>query len=122
VEALRRDLGKPEFESYLAEVQWLMNDIVFTSRHLEKWVKDEKAPDISFPWTSTSPRIRKDPLGCVLVIGCVVVNLQTLLRMSESVTDCVSVYYSAFNYPFQLTLGPVIGAIAAGNTVAIKTQ
>ncbi|KAL1966762.1 hypothetical protein VTN77DRAFT_3959 [Rasamsonia byssochlamydoides] len=95
VEALRRDLGKPVFESYISEIGWVQNDIVFVNRHLEKWVKDEPAPDISFAFKFMSPKIRKDPLGCVLVIG-------------------------AFNYPFQLTLGPVIGAIAAGNTVVIK--
>jgi beta-apo-4'-carotenal oxygenase len=68
-ESLRRDLGKPEFESFIGEIQWLLNDIVFVTKNLAKWMKDEKAPDISFPWILTSPRIRKDPLGAVLVIG-----------------------------------------------------
>ncbi|KAL4788182.1 Aldehyde/histidinol dehydrogenase [Aspergillus varians] len=95
IEALRIDLGKPPFESAVGETVWLENDIVFISKNLHKWVKDEKADDIDFTFKFMSPKIRKDPLGTVLVIG-------------------------AFNYPFQLTLGPVLGAIAAGNTVVIK--
>ncbi|KAF9891947.1 hypothetical protein FE257_002910 [Aspergillus nanangensis] len=93
--ALAKDLNRPEFETVVAESGWLENDIVFVTRNLHKWAKDEKAEDIDLTWKFMNPKIRKDPLGCVLVIG-------------------------AFNYPFQLTLGPVIGAIAAGNTVVIK--
>ncbi|KAH8434960.1 hexadecenal dehydrogenase [Aspergillus melleus] len=94
-DALALDLNKPRFETEIAENGWLQNDIVFVTRNLHKWVKDEKAEDIDLTFKFMSPKIRKDPLGVVLVIG-------------------------AFNYPFQLTLGPVIGAIAAGNTVVIK--
>ncbi|KAJ5871444.1 uncharacterized protein N7529_003797 [Penicillium soppii] len=94
-QACEKDLNKPRFETNLAESQWLLNDIVFTTRNLHQWVKDEKATDIDLAFKFMNPKIRKDPLGCVLVIG-------------------------AFNFPFQLTLGPVIGAIAAGNTVVIK--
>ncbi|KAL6251239.1 Hexadecenal dehydrogenase [Rhinocladiella similis] len=95
VQACARDLKRPRFETEVAESGWLLNDIVFITRSLHKWVKDEKAPDIDLSFKLMSPKIRKDPLGCVLVIG-------------------------AFNFPFQLTLGPVIGAIAAGNTIVIK--
>ncbi|OJJ82896.1 hexadecenal dehydrogenase [Aspergillus glaucus CBS 516.65] len=94
-EACRLDLNKPAFETIIAESGWLENDCVFVSRNLQKWAKDEKAEDIELTFKFMNPKIRKDPLGMVLVIG-------------------------AFNYPFQLTLGPVIGAIAGGNTVAIK--
>ncbi|KAL3477149.1 Aldehyde/histidinol dehydrogenase [Aspergillus californicus] len=95
VEALRLDLGKPRFESEVGESVWLENDIIFISKNLHKWMKDEKASDIELTWKFMNPKIRKDPLGTVLVIG-------------------------AFNFPFQLTLGPVLGAIAAGNTVVVK--
>ncbi|BCS24570.1 hexadecenal dehydrogenase [Aspergillus puulaauensis] len=95
IEALRLDLRKPRFESEVGESVWLENDIVFISKNLHKWVKDEKADDIDLTFKFMNPKIRKDPLGTVLVIG-------------------------AFNFPFQLTLGPVLGAIAAGNTVVIK--
>ncbi|RAH87092.1 aldehyde dehydrogenase [Aspergillus japonicus CBS 114.51] len=94
-EALRRDLNRPDFETELGDTNWVLNDIVFVCRNLQKWVKDEKAENIDITFKFVSPKIRKDPLGCVLVIG-------------------------PFNYPFQLTLGPVIGAIAAGCTVVVK--
>ncbi|OQE43590.1 hypothetical protein PENCOP_c003G06781 [Penicillium coprophilum] len=95
MEACAQDLHKPPFETNIGESGWILNDIVFTTRNLRKWAKDEKASDIDLTFKFMSPKIRKDPLGTVLVIG-------------------------AFNFPFQLTLGPAIGAIAAGNTVVIK--
>lgn len=55
----------------LAESGWLQNDCVFVSRNLQKWVKDEKADDIDLTFKFMSPKIRKDPLGVVLVIGWV---------------------------------------------------
>ncbi|KKZ66245.1 aldehyde dehydrogenase (NAD(P)+) [[Emmonsia] crescens] len=94
-EALARDLGKPKYEAYVSEIGMVENDIVFVQKNLAKWAKDEKAPDIDLAFSLMKPIIRKDPLGCVLVIG-------------------------AFNVPFGLTLGPLIGAIAAGNTVVVK--
>jgi beta-apo-4'-carotenal oxygenase len=63
------DLGKPRFETEIAEIGWLQNDLVFVSRNLHKWAKDEKAEDIDLSFKFMSPKIRKDPLGCVLVIG-----------------------------------------------------
>ncbi|OCT47710.1 Beta-apo-4'-carotenal oxygenase [Cladophialophora carrionii] len=95
LEALARDLRKSAFESFTAEINWTQNDIVFQTQNLEKWMKDEKPADIAFTNRLLSPRIRKDPLGVVLVIG-------------------------AFNFPFNLSFGPMIGAIAAGNTVVLK--
>ena len=70
-EACRSDLNKPEFETMIAESGWLQNDCVFVSRNLHKWAKDEKAEDIDLAFKFMNPKIRKDPLGCVLVIGCV---------------------------------------------------
>ncbi|PGH15340.1 hypothetical protein AJ79_02506 [Helicocarpus griseus UAMH5409] len=94
-EALARDLNKPKYEAYVSEIGMVENDIVFVQKNLTKWAKDEKAPDIDLTFSLMKPIIRKDPLGVVLVIG-------------------------AFNVPFGLTLGPLIGAIAAGNTVVVK--
>jgi len=62
-------LGKGVFEASLTEIDWITNDIVFVCKNLEKWAKDEKPDDISFSNALMSPRIRKDPLGCVLVVG-----------------------------------------------------
>ena len=68
-EACKKDLGKPSFETYLAEVSWCMNDIIFMTKHLPTWVKDEKPEYIALMNKLFGPRIRKDPLGAVLIIG-----------------------------------------------------
>jgi beta-apo-4'-carotenal oxygenase len=55
----------------MAEIAYIQNDIIFVTKKLPQWAKDEKAEDIEFQHSLMSPRIRKDPLGCVLVIGYV---------------------------------------------------
>ncbi|KAI9708205.1 MAG: hypothetical protein M1820_004159 [Bogoriella megaspora] len=95
LEACKRDLGKSQFETYLTELGWCMNDIIFMCNNLSKWTKDESAPDISLTNKLLAPKIKKDPLGTVLIIG-------------------------AYNFPIQLSLGPFIGAIAAGCTAILK--
>ena len=74
VEACAQDLNKPRFETEVAESGWILNDIVFTTRNLHKWVKDEAAPDIDLTFKFMNPKIRKDPLGTVLVIGYVLLR------------------------------------------------
>lgn len=69
LEACKLDLGKSFFEAMVAEIAWVQNDIIFMTKNLDKWTKDEKAENISFTNKFMSPRIRKDPLGLVLVIG-----------------------------------------------------
>ncbi|EMC92458.1 hypothetical protein BAUCODRAFT_38526 [Baudoinia panamericana UAMH 10762] len=95
LEALQLDLGKGPYEAFLSEVNWVLNDIIFMSKNLERFVKDEKPDDIEFTNKLMNPRIRKDPVGAVLIIG-------------------------AYNFPIQLSLGPLIGAIAAGCTAVLK--
>lgn len=95
LEALYADLGKSAYEAYMAEVGWVVNDILFMSKNLERFMQDEKAEDISLTNMPLRPKIRKDPLGAVLIIG-------------------------AFNFPIQLSLGPLIGAISAGCTAVLK--
>ena len=82
-------------EAFLTEIDFVKNEIVHMSDSLHKWVKDERVPDVPFVLNLTSPRVRKEPYGAVLIIG-------------------------AYNYPINLTFGPLIGAIAAGNTVVVK--
>ena len=93
-EALRKDLGKPNFESYLAEIEFVLQELRYTLKNLNNWVKPKKVrtPVLHFPGTS---QIYHEPFGCVLII-------------------------SPWNYPFHLAIAPVIGAIAAGNSVIIK--
>ena len=94
-EACKKDLGKSQFETYLTEISWVMNDCVWMANNVERFAKDEKPSDIAFTNKFMGPRIRKDPLGTALIIG-------------------------AYNFPIQLTIGPLIGAIAAGCTAIIK--
>ena len=92
--ACKKDLGKGEFETAI-ELDWVTNDCIFICKKLDKWAADEKAADVPLTFWAVRPKIRKDPLGMVLVIG-------------------------TFNYPLMLSLLPVIGALAAGNTVVLK--
>ena len=71
LEACKKDLGKGFFEAMIAEVAWVQNDIIFMTNNLEKWCKDESAQDIDLANKFMRPKIRKDPLGVVLVIGYV---------------------------------------------------
>ncbi|WPG98669.1 Hypothetical protein R9X50_00146200 [Acrodontium crateriforme] len=95
LEACSLDLGKSAYEAYLTEVGWVLNDIVFMHKNLKRFMKDEKAEDTSWTNWAMNPIIRKDPLGAALIIG-------------------------AYNFPIQLSLGPLVGAIAAGCTAVLK--
>jgi beta-apo-4'-carotenal oxygenase len=95
IEACNLDLRKAPLEAYAGEIDWCTNDIVFVTKNLAKWMKEESAPDIPLTNKLVRPKIRKDPMGAVLVIGC-------------------------WNFPIQLSLGPLIGAIAAGCTAVLK--
>lgn len=93
-EALHEDLGKHPFESYISEIGFVLNSINYTMKHLERWAKPK---GVSTPLTlfASTSKIRYEPYGTVLIIG-------------------------PFNYPFQLLIEPLIGAIAAGNCAVIK--
>jgi beta-apo-4'-carotenal oxygenase len=95
LEACMLDLKKSAYEAYLSEVGWVLNDIIYMNKNLQKFMKEEKPADISLTNMPMRPRIRKEPLGAVLIIG-------------------------AYNFPFQLSLGPLIGAISAGCTAVLK--
>lgn len=93
-DAIASDLGKPHFESYTTEISFLIAEIDHTRKHLAKWMKPSKVKSALVVQPASS-KIYKDARGLVLVIG-------------------------AWNYPLQLSLGPAIGAIAAGNCVVVK--
>ncbi|KAI4388103.1 hypothetical protein MLD38_000465 [Melastoma candidum] len=92
--ALRSDLSKPDIESYVYEIGVLKSSIKLALKELRKWMSPEKVKTslISFP---SSAKIVPEPLGIVLII-------------------------SAWNYPFLLSLDPLVGAIAAGNAAVLK--
>ncbi|MDR9404529.1 MAG: aldehyde dehydrogenase [Halothece sp. Uz-M2-17] len=93
-EALFQDFGKPKFEAIVTEVAYCGEEIDYFLKHLEQWVKQKpvKTPLNFFPATSF---IVPESLGQVLII-------------------------SPWNYPFQLAIIPLLGAIAAGNCAIIK--
>lgn len=92
--ALEKDLGKSSTESYMAEIGMVLEDLSYAIKHVRKWSKREYhlSPIAQFP--STSFRIA-EPYGLVLIM-------------------------SPWNYPFLLTMQPLVGAIAAGNCAVVK--
>lgn len=94
-DAIKADLKRPDFETMAAEFSVQMGEFNYVVKNLPKWVKDEKVKVTSMAYWNSSPKIRKRPLGSVLVI-------------------------TPWNYPLILAVSPVLGAIAAGNTVALK--
>lgn len=93
-EAIYRDFQKSEFETYGTELSFIYKDIEYYVKNLKSLSKPKTVPT-NLVNQSGSSKIVKEPLGNCLVIG-------------------------AWNYPYQLTLTPVIAAIAAGNTCMIK--
>lgn len=93
-EALKRDFNKPVFESYTSELGLILEEIGVMVKNLENWSTPQMV-STSIGNLPARSYIYPDPYGVVLVIG-------------------------AWNYPIQLTLLPIVGAIAAGNTVVIK--
>ncbi len=93
-QALHADLRKSVYEAFATEFGQVIMDIEFALSHIRSWVKPQKVvtPLILLPSSSS---IIRDPLGTVLVIG-------------------------PWNYPFLLTMAPLVSAIAGGNTVFIK--
>lgn len=94
--ALKQDLGKSEFEAFLAETGFCQHEISETIKKLKVWMKPKRT------WTSLlcqpgSSQIYHSPLGVNLIIA-------------------------PYNYPVNLSFSPLIAAIAAGNTVVLKTS
>ncbi len=96
LEALKLDLNKSEQEAYITELLPVLNEIDFTLKNLSGWSRKKREKGTLFsPFSTyyTTP----EPKGQVLVV-------------------------SPFNYPFQLTLIPLVSALAAGNTVILKVS
>ncbi|MTH54658.1 aldehyde dehydrogenase family protein [Bacillus mangrovi] len=93
-EALALDLHKSELEAYSTEIGILYEEINFTLKRLKGWAKPERVRT-ALTHTGSKGFVIKEPFGSVLIIA-------------------------PWNYPFQLALSPLVGAIAAGNTAVIK--
>ncbi|KAK7399346.1 hypothetical protein VNO78_10528 [Psophocarpus tetragonolobus] len=93
-EALYEDLAKPQFEAFIAEISQAKSSCDEALKELKDWMKPEKV-NTSITTFPSSAEIVPEPLGVVLVI-------------------------STWNFPFLLSMDPVIGAISAGNAVVLK--
>ncbi len=94
IDALYQDLHKGPFEAYTTEVGFNLRSIGHAIKQLKKWMQPKRYKgEIFLPFAKAF--VQPEPKGNILLIG-------------------------PFNYPFQLVMEPLIGAIAAGNTAIIK--
>lgn len=94
VEAGKKDFNKPETETLISEVFPVIHEIKHTLKHLKKWAKPKKVSATKVT-LGTKSKVVYEPKGVSLII-------------------------SPWNYPINLTFGPLVSAIAAGNTAMIK--
>lgn len=93
--ALHADLGKSEAEARRTEIDFVVREIDHTLDHLADWLRPEPAPVPDRLGADATAWTQYDPLGVVLVIA-------------------------PWNYPAQLLLAPLVGALASGNAVVVK--
>ncbi|MEV0221908.1 aldehyde dehydrogenase family protein [Streptomyces sp. NPDC050704] len=93
--ALHADLGKSSTEAFRTEINFVVREIDHTLDHLDEWLRPESAPVPAHLGGDATAWTQYDPLGVVLVIA-------------------------PWNYPAQLLLAPLLGALAAGNAVVAK--
>ncbi|WP_269612292.1 aldehyde dehydrogenase family protein [Prochlorococcus marinus] len=91
--ALNKDLGKPATEAFF-EIIAVRQEIKLAQKNLSNWMKTRQI-NVPVSLKPAQALIQPDPLGCILIIG-------------------------PWNYPFSLTLQPLVGALAAGNTAVLK--
>jgi aldehyde dehydrogenase (NAD+) len=93
--ALHADLGKSGTEAHRTEIDFTVREIDHTLDHLQEWLRPEPAPVPAHLGADARAWTQYDPLGVVLVIA-------------------------PWNYPAQLLLAPMVGALASGNAVVAK--
>ena len=91
--ALNQDLGKPATEAFF-EIIAVKQEIKLAQKSLSNWMKTRQI-NVPVSLKPAQALVQPDPLGCILIIG-------------------------PWNYPFSLTLQPLVGALAAGNTAVLK--
>ena len=91
---LYTDFKKSNYEGFMTETSIVLAELKHTIKKLNSWAKPKRVTPalLNFP---SSAKIHKEPFGTTLII-------------------------SPWNYPYQLAIAPLIGAIAAGNTVVLK--
>lgn len=93
-DALKKDLGKSKSESYMCEVGLVKSEISYMLRHVSRFAKERRVRTPLANYVSRSFE-KPSPYGCVLIM-------------------------SPWNYPFLLTIDPLVDAVAAGNTAVLK--
>ncbi len=93
LKALRQDLRKPATEAFF-EIIAVKQEIKLAQKSLSNWMKTRQI-NVPVSLKPAQALVQPDPLGCILIIG-------------------------PWNYPFSLTLQPLVGALAAGNTAVLK--
>ena len=94
LEALREDLGKSRFEGYMSEVGMVLDELTYMHRNLPRLAGPQRVRTPLAQFSARSYRL-PSPYGCALII-------------------------SPWNYPFYLSITPMVDALAAGNTVLVK--
>ncbi|OGB84271.1 aldehyde dehydrogenase [candidate division TM6 bacterium RIFCSPHIGHO2_12_FULL_32_22] len=94
IDAAKKDLNRPEDETFISEIFLCINEINFALKNIKNWTKLSRVKTPYYLWPSKSYTYAQ-PYGVTLII-------------------------SPWNYPFQLTINPLIGAIAAGNCSILK--
>ncbi len=93
-QAVEKDLGKGYEEAFLTEMSLVIKEIDLHLKHLSRWAKPKRVSSPIYILPSKS-EVVPEPMGVVLIIG-------------------------PFNYPFQLTMAPLVGAMSGGNCCVIK--
>ncbi|MDA2892333.1 aldehyde dehydrogenase family protein [Mycolicibacterium sp. BiH015] len=93
-DALEKDLGRSPFEAWLADIASTTGEASYAAKNVGKWMK-RRHRLLEMSQLPGRGWVEYEPFGTVLIIG-------------------------AWNFPFALTLGPAVGAIAAGNTMVLK--
>jgi aldehyde dehydrogenase (NAD+) len=95
-DALFKDLKKSKEESWVTELGMVVSELSAIEKGLKQWMEPQRTSTNLLNLPSTSS-VHSEPLGVVLIVG-------------------------PFNYPFQLLINPLLGAIAAGNCVVLKSS
>ncbi|MGV2687252.1 aldehyde dehydrogenase family protein, partial [Clostridium perfringens] len=94
MEALRKDLNKSEQEAFTTEIGIVYKELSFVIKNLKRWAKPQRVKT-ALTHVGSKGMVYAEPYGTALIIA-------------------------PWNYPWQLAISPLIGALAAGNTAIVK--
>ncbi|MEE6512654.1 hypothetical protein FKM82_019767 [Ascaphus truei] len=94
VEALEKDMHRPKFETVLSDITTVKNEALYAIRNLEKWMQPKHVQKSMTSFLDDC-FVQREPVGVVLIVG-------------------------GWSFPIQLSLIPLVGAVAAGNCVVLK--